>query len=102
MTRIERLWDRGSRWARLLALLSFPLLAACPRQARIERAAALLPIDPAIGLEAGVIAMLAGHEEAARRSWQSVVAAAPDSAEAQTAKGYIAQLRPATPVDTQR
>lgn len=38
MTRIERLWDRGSRWARLLALLSFPLLAACPRQAQIERA----------------------------------------------------------------
>jgi len=64
-------------------------------QARIEQAATLLPIDPAIGLEAGVIAVLSGHDEAARKSWQSVVAAAPDSDEATTAKGYIAQLGPA-------
>lgn len=61
-------------------------------QARIERAAELLPIDPDIGLEAGVIAMLSGHEAAARKSWQSVVAARPDSAAATTAKGYLAQL----------
>lgn len=64
-------------------------------QARIERAAALLPIDPAIGLEAGVIAMLSGREDAARKSWQSVLAAAPESAEAQTAQTYLAQLGPA-------
>lgn len=61
-------------------------------QAQILRAAELMPIDPAIGLEAGVIAVLAGHDEAARKSWASVIAAAPDSAEAETAKGYIAQL----------
>lgn len=64
-------------------------------QARIERAASLLPIDPAIGLEAGVIAVLSGHDAAARRSWESVLKAAPDSAEAATAKGYLAQLGPA-------
>lgn len=68
-------------------------LAAAQQQ--ILRAAELLPIDPAIGLEAGVIAMLAGHEDAARKSWQSVLAAAPDSPEAETAKGYLAQLGPA-------
>jgi len=93
--------DNAEAWL-LSATLSRRMGHLAEAQARIERAAALLPIDPAIGLEAGVIAMLAGHEEAARRSWQSVVAAAPDSAEAQTAKGYIAQLGPATPVDTQR
>ncbi|MBC2664473.1 hypothetical protein H7F51_02950 [Novosphingobium flavum] len=63
-------------------------------QQRIERAADILPIDPAIGLEAGVIAMLAGHEEAARKSWQSVLTAGPNSPEAETAKGYLAQLGP--------
>ncbi|MBA3056080.1 MAG: hypothetical protein FP826_14395 [Sphingomonadales bacterium] len=61
-------------------------------QAWIERAAELLPIDPDVGLEAGVIAMLSGHEAAARKSWQSVVAAKPDSAAAQAATGYLAQL----------
>lgn len=64
-------------------------------QSRIERAAELLPVDPAIGLEAGVIAVLAGHDDAARKSWQSVLVAGPDSAEAATAKGYLAQLGPA-------
>jgi len=61
-------------------------------QSQIEQAAALLPLDPEIGLEAGVIAMLAGREEAARKSWQSVLAAAPDSAAAETARGYLAQI----------
>lgn len=64
-------------------------------QQRIERAADLLPIDPDIGLEAGVIAVLSGHDEAARKSWESVVKAAPDSPAAATAKGYLAQLGPA-------
>lgn len=64
-------------------------------QTQIERAAELMPIDPAVGLEAGVIAMLASHAEAARKSWQSVVTAAPDSPEAETARIYLAQLGPA-------
>jgi tetratricopeptide (TPR) repeat protein len=64
-------------------------------QAHIQRAAELLPIDPEIGLEAGVIAALAGRDEAARKSWQSVITAAPESDSAQTAKGYLAQPGPA-------
>jgi len=61
-------------------------------QAQIEKAAELMPVDPDIGLEAGVIAVLSGHDEAARKSWQSVVDAAPGSPSAATARGYLAQL----------
>ncbi|GGY99466.1 hypothetical protein [Novosphingobium colocasiae] len=64
---------------------------------QIAQAAQLAPQDPEVGLEAGVIAMLAGREEPARRSWQSVVALAPESAAATTARGYLAQLGPAAP-----
>lgn len=63
-------------------------------QAAIETAAALAPRDLAIGLEAGVIAVLTGREEAARASWQSVVDTQPDSLAAQTAREYLAQLAP--------
>ena len=61
-------------------------------QERIAQAAALAPADPEIGLEAGVIAVLDGREDAARRSWQSVITIAPSSPAAQTARGYLAQL----------
>lgn len=63
-------------------------------QAQILQAVLFAPLDPAIGLEAGVIAVLAGRDEAARKSWKSVIAAAPDSAEAATAKSYLDQLGP--------
>lgn len=63
-------------------------------QAQIERAATLDPLDPAIGLEAGVIAALGGNDAAARKSFESVIAAAPDSAQAAQAKTYLAQLEP--------
>lgn len=63
-------------------------------QKHIERAGELNPVDPAVGLEAGVIAMLGGREAAARKSWTSVVTAAPESPQAVTAKGYLAQLAP--------
>lgn len=63
-------------------------------QEQIEEAARLAPLDPAIGLEAGVIAMLAGREAAARTSWQSVVDIDPQSEEADTAKRYLEQLGP--------
>ncbi|ODU68831.1 MAG: hypothetical protein ABT11_14710 [Novosphingobium sp. SCN 66-18] len=67
-----------------------------PRAQRdIEVAAHLDATDPAIGLEAGVIAVLDGRDEAARKSWESVVRTAPDSDEAKTAKGYLEQLGPA-------
>jgi tetratricopeptide (TPR) repeat protein len=61
-------------------------------QAQIATAAELAPRDPEIGLEAGVIAILAGNEAAARRSWQSAIDTAPSSDAAQAARGYLAQL----------
>lgn len=61
-------------------------------QAQIERAAELMPVDPEVGLEAGVIAVLSGHDEAARKSWLSVIKAAPGSPVATTAQGYLDQL----------
>ena len=63
-------------------------------QSYIERAVTLNTHDPVIGLEAGIIAALSGREAAARKSWQSVLASSPQSAEAQTAKGYLAQIGP--------
>lgn len=63
-------------------------------QTQIERAAALDPRNPAVGLEAGVIAALAGRDAAARQSFQSVIDAAPDSEQAEAAKIYLEQLKP--------
>ena len=63
-------------------------------QSQIEQAASLDPRDPAIGLEAGVIAALGGRDEAAKKSFESVLAAAPDSPQAAAAKQYLAQLQP--------
>jgi tetratricopeptide (TPR) repeat protein len=60
-------------------------------QTAIEQAALLTPADPEIGLEAGVIAVLAGRDDAARQSWASVVALGPGPA-ADTAQEYLAQL----------
>lgn len=61
-------------------------------QPAIERAVALAPMDGAIGLEAGLIAVLSDREDAARLSWQSVIDTQPDSLAAQTAKGYLDQI----------
>ena len=62
-------------------------------QAQIEAAAGLAPGDPAIGLEAGVIAALAGSDEAARKSWNSVVALAPDGRRGnERATAYLAEI----------
>lgn len=61
-------------------------------QAYIEKAVELNPVDLQTGLEAGVIAMLAGHEDAARKSWQSVADADPASDEGKAAKAYLAQI----------
>ena len=79
----------------LSATLSRRMGKLVQAQGQIRTAADLLPTDPEIGLEAGVIAVLAGHDEAARTSWQSVIAAAPDSPQAKAAKTYLAQLGPA-------
>jgi tetratricopeptide (TPR) repeat protein len=63
-------------------------------QAQIEKAASLDPRDPAIGLEAGVIAALRGQDAAAKLSFESVIAAAPQSDQAAAARAYLAQLKP--------
>lgn len=63
-------------------------------QKYIEQAAVLAPRDPAIGLEAGVIAALSGRTEDARRSFASVVEVAPGSEEGTKAKAYLEQLKP--------
>lgn len=61
----------------------------------IETAALLDPSDPAIGLEAGVIAAMGGFDEAARASWQSVIDTAPNSPQAPRAAAYLQQFRDA-------
>jgi tetratricopeptide (TPR) repeat protein len=71
-------------------------------QSAIERAAALAPKDPEVGLEAGVIAVLDGRDEAARASWQSVIALDPGGPFAETARGYIAQLAESGPEGEER
>ena len=64
-------------------------------QEQIEEAARLDPTGPAIGLEAGVIAILDGREDAARTSWQSVVTLSPGTEYAASAQAYLDQLGPA-------
>ncbi len=64
-----------------------------PRAQRdIEIAAKYAPRDPRIGLEAGVIAVLDGRDEAARKSWTSVISADPDGEAGKVAKSYLEQL----------
>ncbi|EJU12001.1 hypothetical protein LH128_15961 [Sphingomonas sp. LH128] len=83
--------DNAQAWL-LSATLSRRQDQLALAQTQIEKAASLAPQDPEIGLEAGVIAMLSHNDAAARRSWESVVAAAPSSDAAVTAKQYLSQL----------
>jgi len=63
-------------------------------QEQVEEAARLDPTAPAIGLEAGLIAILDGREEAARSSWQSVIDLSPGTEFATSAQSYLDQLGP--------
>ncbi len=83
--------DRAEGWL-LYATLLRRLDRLTDAQAAIERAAERAPKNPEVGLEAGVIAVLDGRDEAARSSWQSVITLDPDSPFAETARGYLAQL----------
>ena len=78
----------------LSATLSRRMGKLAEAQTQIETAARLAPTDPEIGLEAGVIAVLAGHDEAARKDWQSVLAIAPQREAGTQASAYLAQLGP--------
>ncbi|MDE1917127.1 MAG: hypothetical protein KGJ57_13100 [Sphingomonadales bacterium] len=79
----------------LSATLSRRMGKLTDAQSQIETAVKISPLDPEVGLEAGVIAELSGHEDAARRSWQSVVAASPQSDAGHQAAAYLAQIGPA-------
>lgn len=83
--------DNAQAWL-LSATLSRRMGQLDEAQKHIERAAILAPRDPETGIEAGVIAVLAGRPDAARKSWASVIEAAPDTPFAKTAQSYIAQL----------
>lgn len=62
----------------------------------IQTAAALLPREPAVALEAGNIAIAAGDEAAARKQWEQVIAIAPSSRQANTAQAQLAALGPSS------
>lgn len=68
-------------------------------QIAIQSAGDLAPTNAEIGLEAGVIAVLSGRDEAARESWLSVTEVHPGSLAAQIAQDYLAQLGEPTPQD---
>jgi tetratricopeptide (TPR) repeat protein len=88
-----RTLDPQSPYAWLLsATLARRLGKLDEAQGYIETAATLAPDYPEIGVEAGVIAMLGGKEDAAKKSWQSVIALDPGGEAAATARGYLAQL----------
>lgn len=77
----------------LSATLSRRLERLGEAREQIAQAAQLAPQDPAVGLEAGVIAALSGREEEAQRSFESVLLVAPDSDEANRARAYLEQLK---------
>ncbi|WP_240505948.1 tetratricopeptide repeat protein [Erythrobacter colymbi] len=83
--------ERAEGWL-LKATLLRRMEKLAEAQTAIERAAGLAPANPAVGLEAGVIAVLGGRDDAARASWQSVIDLAPGTPEAATATDYLAQL----------
>lgn len=58
---------------------------------QIRTAATLLPRDAAVALEAGNIASAAGDDAAARAQWQQVIAIAPQSSQAITAKARLVE-----------
>ena len=80
----------------LLATLLRRLDRLDEAQQMIAKASEIDPMNPSVGLEAGVIAVLSGREDAARQSWQSVVATAPGSDEAEVAQIYLDELGPAS------
>ncbi|HCJ81674.1 MAG TPA: hypothetical protein DHV50_09230, partial [Erythrobacter sp.] len=81
----------GRAWL-LSATLSRRLDRLGEAREQIAQAALLAPQDPAVGLEAGVIAALSGREDDARRSFESVLQVAPQSPEATRARSYLEQL----------
>lgn len=78
----------------LLATLLRRLDRLDEAQVAISQASERDPMNPSVGLEAGVIAILSGREDAARQSWQSVIDTSPGSDEAEVAHIYLDELGP--------
>ena len=93
-----RVWapQDGAIWL-LSATLARRMDNLAAAQGFIETAALLDGANPAIALEAGLIAVLGGFDDAARASWQSVLATGAGTAEAAIAQDYLTQLDGAAP-----
>jgi tetratricopeptide (TPR) repeat protein len=64
-----------------------------PRAGRdIEEAAKRSPDDASVALEAGNIAVLSGHDDAARTAWEAAIKLAPNSPSAKAASESLARL----------
>jgi tetratricopeptide (TPR) repeat protein len=61
-------------------------------QTDITEAARLSPDDASVALEAGNIAILAGHDDAARTAWEAAIKLSPDSPPAKSAAQSLARL----------
>lgn len=83
--------ENGTAWL-LSATLARRLSKLPDALTYIQTAAALLPRDPSVALEAGNIAIAAGDEAAARKQWEQTVAIAPTSRQAISAQAQLAAL----------
>ena len=94
--------ENGTAWL-LSATLARRLSKLPDALTFIQTAAALLPRDPSVALEAGNIAIAAGDEAAARKQWEQTIAIAPTSRQAISAQTQLAALSesPTAPAETQ-
>jgi tetratricopeptide (TPR) repeat protein len=83
--------ENGAAWL-LSATLARRLSKLPDALTYVQTAAALLPRDPSVALEAGNIAITAGDEAAARKQWEQVIAIAPASRQANSAQSQLAAL----------
>jgi tetratricopeptide (TPR) repeat protein len=88
--------ENGAAWL-LSATLARRLNKLPDALVFIQTAAALLPIDPAVALEAGNIAIAAGDDNTARTQWEQAIKIAPNSRQAVTARAQLATLAAETP-----
>ena len=88
--------ENGAAWL-LSATLARRLNKLPDALAFIQTAAALLPSDPAVALEAGNIAITAGDDNTARKQWEQVIKIGPTSRQAVTATAQLAALAATTP-----
>jgi tetratricopeptide (TPR) repeat protein len=91
--------ENGAAWL-LSATLARRLNKLPDALAFIQTAAAVLPSDPAVALEAGNIAIAAGDDDTARKQWEQAIKIGPNSRQAATATAQLAALAAATPAPT--